>query len=105
MDNVKTASAGFGFCAVINQNDELWMWGRNSSGELGNGTREVSTVPIKIMDNVDSVSCGNDHTAVIKKDGTLWTWGENHSGELGKESVGEYSDIPVKIMENLRLMQ
>lgn len=102
MDNVKTASAGFCFGAVINQNDELWMWGKNSRGELGNGTIELSTVPIKIMDNVDSVSCGNFHTAAVTKDGTLWTWGENCSGELGDESIDDYSDIPVKIMENLR---
>lgn len=80
---VQSVSAGTSHCAVVDQNGVLWMWGANGSGQFGNGTKDGSLEPIKIMDGVSSVSCGSSFTAVIKSDRTLWTMGSNVYGELG----------------------
>ena len=64
----------------------LWNWGRNSSGQLGvNDTTHRSTPVTTILGgtNWKSVDCGSDHTAAIKTDGTLWLWGYNTDGQLG----------------------
>lgn len=70
----KIASNG-SHCAFIDDNGNLWMWGNNEKGQLGNNTRESTTVPVKIMSDVASVSVGGYMTAVVKTDGSLWVWG------------------------------
>lgn len=89
MDNVVAVSCGGSsvsgdYTAAIKTDGSLWMWGYNQKGQLGNGSTETSTVPIKVLDNVAAVSCGRlGHTAAIKTDGSLWMWGSNSDGQLG----------------------
>ncbi len=71
---VKIAS-GSEHCAFIDANGDLWMWGRNINGQLGNHSTEDSINPVKIMSDVASVSLGNQISAAVKTDGTLWVWG------------------------------
>lgn len=98
MEGVIAVSCGDAFTAAIKSDGTLWMWGYNKNGELGNGTKENSSTPVKVMNNVSSVSCGEFHTAVIKDDRTLWLWGYNKNGELGN-GTSEDSSIPIKVMD------
>ena len=81
--DVPVIDLGFHHSAAIKTDGSLWIWGYNYYGQLGNGTKENSYTPIKIMDNVAEVSLGLIHSAAIKNDGSLWTWGYNSIGELG----------------------
>ena len=101
MENVKAVSLGDSHSAAIKEDGSLWMWGYNSSGQLGNGTEEKSNIPIKILDDVKSVSLGKEHSAAIKMDGSLWTWGGNVCGQLGN-GTEEKSNIPIKIMDDVK---
>ena len=84
--------------AAVLEDGSLWCWGSNSSGQLGNGTKTSSKIPVKIMDGVVSASVGEYHTVALKEDGSLWCWGYNGSGQLGTGVlVDEYS--PVCIMK------
>lgn len=64
---------------------ELWAWGLNSYGQLGDGTTTNALIPKKIggSDNWKEVACGSYHTVALKSDGTLWAWGRNNNGQLG----------------------
>ena len=65
---------------------ELWGWGTNTSGQLGDNTAITRSTPVTTFSggaNWKQVSCGSVHTAAIKTDGTLWGWGLNTSGQLG----------------------
>lgn len=72
----------------IKNNGTLWDWGRNSVGQLGDGTTISKSVPIMIGNdsNWTKVS-SNSHTMAIKKDGTLWVWGWNVLGQLGDNTT------------------
>ena len=100
MENVKKVSLGGAqsdqFSAAITEDGSLYMWGGNGNGELGNGTKANSSVPVKIMDNVKAVSLGGYHSAAITEDGSLYTWGWNGDGQLGNGTT-EDSSVPVKI--------
>ena len=107
---VKQVSLGERHSAAITTDGSLYTWGNSWEGQLGNGTTEHSSVPIKIMDNVASVSLGAFHSAAITTDGSLYMWGDNFYGQFGNGKSGgneyEYnekvdSNIPIKIMDNV----
>jgi alpha-tubulin suppressor-like RCC1 family protein len=66
---------------------ELYAWGGNEWGMLGNGTSGPSagsSAPIRIgADLWRSVAAGYGHSLGVKSDGSLWAWGLNDSGQLG----------------------
>jgi len=69
---------------------ELWVWGNNSSGQLGENTTINRSTPVTTLSggaNWKQVSCGANHVSAIKTDGTLWTWGYNIGGQLGDNTT------------------
>ncbi|MBI5417584.1 Ig-like domain-containing protein [Candidatus Poribacteria bacterium] len=82
----------------IKNDGTLWTWGKNSSGQLGDGTFEDKNIPTQIGSDNDwsRVSCGSSHTIAIKSNGTLWAWGKNSSGQLG-DGTFEDKNIPTRI--------
>jgi len=73
---------------------EVWAWGWNGFGQLGNGftvdldvnaTDSMCTTPMKIpsFTSVRAIATRGYHTLALKNDGTVWAWGYNASGRLG----------------------
>ena len=59
----------------------LWAWGWNYSGQLGDGTLENRTTPIKIDSGFVAIAAGSCHSMALKADG----------------SFSGFQSIPVKI--------
>ena len=72
-----SVSAGYYYSVAIKNDGTLWAWGRNSGGQLGDGTTVSKKVPTRIgsANNWTAVSAGGGTTVAIKADGTLWAWG------------------------------
>jgi len=83
-DNVKKASM-YRQSFVIKDDGNLWAWGKNSSGCIGNGNTTDLSSPVNIGSLTDwaLVVAGGTSSLAIKTDGTLWTWGYNDQGGLG----------------------
>lgn len=101
MDNIQEVSLGSFSSAAITTDGNLYTWGRNDIGQLGDGTTTDSSNPVKIMENVQSVSLGRSFSAAITTDGSLYMWGNNEDGQLGDGTTTD-SSVPVKIMENVQ---
>jgi len=76
-------------CAV-KKNGTLWCWGSNSSGQIGDGSKERKPNPVMVRNenwiafaNVSQVAVGDDFACSLKKNGTVWCWGSNLFGQLG----------------------
>ncbi len=99
-DIVKVSAGGYHY-AAIDKNGDLWMWGNNSYGQLGDGSTTRSDVPVKVLENVEDVSLGNYHSGAVTKDGSLYMWGRNNVGQLGDGSYTN-SSVPIKILDNVK---
>lgn len=88
-------------------NGSLWAWGDNTRGQLGDGTRIASAVPVRV--DVPAgvrfvrVSSGGYSSYAIDRSGRLWAWGGNQNGQLGTGGVPRGETRPVEV--GLRLTE
>jgi alpha-tubulin suppressor-like RCC1 family protein len=86
--------------AVLN-NGTVWAWGDNDRGQLGNGTRTSSDVPLQV--DVPTgvtfvmVSSGGYASYAIDGSGRLWAWGDNGNGQLGTGGAIAIATNPVNV--------
>jgi alpha-tubulin suppressor-like RCC1 family protein len=71
-------------CA-LNKLGELWCWGENRAGRLGDGTSTAHYTPEPVDGSRDwsTVVLGARHACALKRDHTLWCWGVDYHGQLG----------------------
>lgn len=89
---------------------QLYIWGSNGKGQIGNGTTVSSSVPINITDYIsleegefiNYVSLGWYHTGIITSEHRVFMWGNNQNGQLGNGST-ESSLLPVEITNHFEL--
>lgn len=81
--------AGGEHACGITVGGELRCWGRNDTGQVGDGTRTdayVSRAVIGLGSGVVSVTAGGNHTCALLSDGQVRCWGDNDKGQLGDGS-------------------
>lgn len=90
-------------CALTKEGGEVWCWGSNPRGQLGNKTQVDSRVPVKAQlpagVRAASVSVGALATCATTTAGEAFCWGENLNGLLGNGSEVLLSTVPVKVTE------
>ena len=74
-------------CAVLEGGD-IKCWGRNASGELGNGKsgegeKETSPVAVDLGGKAVAISLGYKHSCAVLENGQVKCWGKNLYGQLG----------------------
>ena len=109
---------GINFVAGLRIDGTVWTWGKNTYGNLGNGTTEDSEKPIQVLDTDGTILTGikdiaaigyynsgwsyaigaTEALAVLREDGTVWTVGGNKSGQLGN-GTNDDSSILVQVIK------
>jgi alpha-tubulin suppressor-like RCC1 family protein len=73
---------------------ELWGWGWNPLGGLGDNSTTNKSSPLQIdatNKNWRNIGKGSQHTVGIRTDETLWAWGGNTWGQLGDNTTVDKS--------------
>jgi len=90
---------GAGFHSVaIRANGTLWAWGKNNSGQLGDGTTSNRSSPVSVVGGFTDwsfVHTGPRHTIAVRANGTLWGWG--HPTTVGDGTASARSS-PVSVL-------
>ncbi len=98
-------AVGDGHTCGISVAGEIWCWGHNVSGQLGNGQRAVksSNTASKVVDaegmpfkGAIQIAAGERNTCAIREDRSVWCWGSGSSGQLGTGTRAN-SLVPVKV--------
>ena len=78
-------------------------WGRNSSGQLGDGTTSLRNTPADVVGlasgGVREVSSGSSHSCAVITGGAVRCWGKAARGRLGNGTSGQanFSSVPVNV--------
>lgn len=81
-----TTGGGYTGVLAVNSSGELYAWGSNGSGQLGNNNRLQVSSPVQIGSLTTwstGASGGAGFAMFLKTDGTAWVWGDNGYGQLG----------------------
>ncbi|MEG3601473.1 MAG: putative Ig domain-containing protein, partial [Candidatus Thermoplasmatota archaeon] len=111
-DSLSLVTGEYNTCA-IKDNGDVYCWGRNGNGQIGNGQissantacgqsghkcKDVPTLTnVKGSNGYDAVSLafGDRHACALLDDGDVVCWGRNNAGQLG--TTGGDKDTPQAI--------
>ena len=100
----KVLSNGKGqYNLAIDETGKLYAWGRNSYGQLGDGTTTNKLSMIQIIEDTKfvEVSAGIQHVLAIDEEGNLWAWGVNNNGQLGDGTTNN-TTTPIKVSSTIK---
>ncbi|GAB2218566.1 hypothetical protein Droror1_Dr00001793 [Drosera rotundifolia] len=116
---ISQISAGYTHSCAITVDGELYVWGKNSSGQLGLGKSAPKVVarPTKVDcltgTIVKMVSLGSEHSVAITDEGLALSWGGGGQGRLGHghqstilgflKSSSEYTPRLIKKLEGIKV--
>jgi LPXTG-motif cell wall-anchored protein len=80
-------AAGAGHSLALTSDGEVFAWGDNDLGQIGDGTTTERTTPVQIAlpdgATANMIAGGDDHSLALTAEGELLAWGYNGSGQLG----------------------
>ena len=109
---IKIIAAGCDHSLAVSTGGQVYGWGSNAEGEVGDGTTRERDIPVKVsLDGpigtagpgraaaaarVVSLFAGGRHSLALLSSGTVLAWGDNSAGQLGDGLPGS-SDSPVAV--------
>jgi alpha-tubulin suppressor-like RCC1 family protein len=98
-DNVVDLVAGAAFHCALDALGGIWCWGRNGTGQLGDGSTTDRFTPAPVTGlgaPATSMAAGYGHACAVLAGGQIVCWGSNLFGELGTGSTTS-SPVPVPV--------
>ncbi len=74
-------------CCAQTDVGQVWCWGGNQFGQLGNNSTQDSDVPVMVSNlatNLEDITCGKGFTCALTTGGQILCWGDNSGGQLGQ---------------------
>lgn len=83
----------------------VWCWGAGGDGQLGNGSRADSGVPVPVagITNAVAVSAGDRFSCALTAESTVWCWGSGRHGSLGNGTESDsLTPVPVTSLADVQ---
>ncbi|KJY50105.1 RCC1 repeat domain protein, 2 domains [Bifidobacterium mellis] len=106
-------SAGYQHSLALGSDGNVYAWGYNGNGQLGDGTSIDRYTPVRVKTpdrntypdlpadfTYLQVSAGFDHSLAVGSDGNAWAWGCNLYGQFGNNSSGStFNPVPARVRD------
>ncbi len=98
------AVAASGVAVALKNDGTVWVWGKNTQAQFGNGRRTdddhtTTPVPIPKVANVTAIAAAltGRHILALQKSGTVLAWGNSDWGQGGAGIAGREQATPLPI--------
>jgi alpha-tubulin suppressor-like RCC1 family protein len=106
-EKIVDISCGSDHTIVLTNCGEVYAWGWNDWGQVGNvkiDYFEYQAKPIKVNgfneEKVVMISCGCSHSMALTESGHVFSWGENEFGQLGLNSTDDANEPLILLLSN-----
>jgi hypothetical protein len=91
-------SCGDSFTLVLDENHQVWSFGKGTHGRLGHGNDLNMDEPklIEGLPKISTISAGCRHGSAVSEAGELYSWGFNFYEQLGLGTDRDF-DRPEKV--------
>jgi alpha-tubulin suppressor-like RCC1 family protein len=91
-------AAGNAHACGITVRGEAYCWGRNTGGQLGDGSTNDHSTPARVSGSTRfaSITAGGVHTCAVNSEGEAFCWGRNTYGQLGDGGTSDQT-VPVRV--------
>ena len=97
LTGVDSIGAGANHTCALIETGEVWCWGGNTDGELGDGTTADHLRPAAVsrpdgagpLTGVRGLTVGLFHACALRDAGTIACWGANNTGQAGDGSAND----------------
>ena len=99
LSDAMIVSAGVNHTCALLLNGEIWCWGADNTGQLGDGEGALpSPVPVQVElgYTASTISAGGNHTCAVLDSGRLVCWGLNDNGQIGDGTMDGHP-TPVEV--------
>lgn len=96
---IVSVAAGADHNLAVDENGGVWVWGRNSYGQIGKGTRTAAErIPSKLVGvAARAVATGFSHSLILETSGTVRGFGRNNCGQTGQSATSSMVLVPTLI--------
>lgn len=97
---VRSVATGLSHSCAVSLQGQVFCWGANDWGQLGDGTRTPRSAPVHVSGlpgSFTSVSLGENFSCALSEAGEVYCWGENQVGQLGNGSDAIDSPVPAAV--------
>jgi RHS repeat-associated protein len=94
-----------GHCLAVTTEGNVYSWGANDAGQLGEGTTTDRLTPVLVpsLTKIESVAAGSFHSTAVGTDGAIYSWGDNDFGQLGGGTTARAGQAQPRRVEGLNL--
>jgi alpha-tubulin suppressor-like RCC1 family protein len=102
LSDISWISGGSNHCLAVRSDGQLFAWGQNTDGQLGDGTTIIRSSPIMVpgLTQIIQADAGWFHSVAVDKNGAVYAWGRrasSSSNNLGDGNLAEDALTPVAI--------
>ena len=103
---ITAIDAGEHYTVALDTEGNVWTWGKNNSGQLGDGTTTENQTPQKVFENASMISAGGNSVLAITKNNELYSWGSGLYHKLPKDNSNDTENylIPTKYESDIKFV-
>ena len=81
LNNIKDIAAGYYYNLAVDSEGQVYSWGYNGYGQLGDNTTESKSIPTRIegLGEIEKVYINGNTSMAINKQGEIYIWGYEYS--------------------------